>query len=368
MKVDFLDLRRANAPIREELLAATRAVLDSGRYIMGEQLAAFEREFADYCGARHCVGVGNGLDALILILRAMDIGPGDEVIVPANTFVATWLAVTQVGATPVPVDPDPRSFNIDPALVRNAITARTRAIIPVHLYGQTADIDALASIAREHGLRLIEDAAQAQGAGWGPRRAGALGDAAGFSFYPGKNLGALGDGGAITTNDSRLHQRLCALRNYGSTEKYRHDVIGTNSRLDELQAALLRVKLRRLDAENRARDAVAQRYLQAWREHGDARLQLPLVAAQATPVWHLFVVQSEQRDLLQRRLAERGVGTLIHYPIACHRQPAYAFHSWPPLPVSDRLQQRILSLPMAPYLEPAEVEHVIAAVNGALRD
>ena len=365
MQVEFLSLQRANAGLRAQINASIASVIDSGRYIMGPQLAAFEQEFALYCGARFCLGVGNGLDALHLILRAMEIGPGDEVIVPANTFVATWLAVTQVGATIVAVDPDQRSFNIDPQAVARAITSRTKAIIPVHLYGQTANMAALAKLARDHGLKLVEDAAQAQGASWAQNRAGALGDAAGFSFYPGKNLGALGDAGAITTNDPVLYERLQALRNYGSRVKYQHDTLGTNSRLDELQAAILRVKLRQLEQDNQLRRQVAQRYLAAFQAIDADRLLCPWVDPQAQPVWHLFVVQTAERDRLQRHLSDRGVGTLIHYPIACHRQRAYQAQRWPDLPVSDRLQGQILSLPIAPYLEPREVDYVIESVLAA---
>jgi dTDP-4-amino-4,6-dideoxygalactose transaminase len=361
--IDFLNLKRVNAPHDAAIRAAVQRVLDSGWYILGEETTAFEREFAAYCEARHCIGVANGLDALHLILRAYGIGPGDEVIVPSNTFIATWLAVSQCGATPVPVEPDARSFNLDPALVEAALTPRTRAIMPVHLYGQTADMGPLNDIARRHGLRVIEDAAQAHGARWQGKRAGSLGDAAGFSFYPGKNLGALGDGGAITTNDDDLAAALRKLRNYGSSVKYRHEVQGVNSRLDEIQSAVLRVKLAHLDEENAARRRVAGQYLTALADTG---LVLPQVPAGMEPVWHLFVVCTPKRDLLQAGLAQRGVGSLVHYPTASHQQEAYAGQAWPSLPIAERLQHQVLSLPMAPYLTAADVQAVADAVRASL--
>ncbi len=360
--IDFLSLKQVNAPHRTAIQAALTRVLDSGWYVLGAEVEAFEREFAAYCGTTHCIAVANGLDALHLILRGYGIGPGDEVIVPSNTFIATWLAVTQAGATPVPVDPDEHTHNIDPQRIEAAITPRTCAIMPVHLYGQPADMDAIMEIADRHGLRVVEDAAQAHGARYHGRRAGSLGDAAGFSFYPGKNLGALGDGGAITTSDDALAARLRQLRNYGSSIKYRHDVAGFNSRLDELQAAVLRAKLPHLDAENAARRACAAGYLQAL---DDAPLRLPHVLPGAEPVWHLFVVRSSQRDALQAGLRERGIGTLVHYPLACHRQGAYAGRAWPALPVAERLQHEVLSLPIAPYLHARDVHTVAQAVHAA---
>ncbi|MEX3956107.1 DegT/DnrJ/EryC1/StrS family aminotransferase [Trinickia sp. EG282A] len=361
MAIDFLDLKRANEPHEAAIREAMERVVASGRYILGEESAAFEREFAEYCGVAHCIGVGNGLDALQLILRAYGIGNGDEVIVPSTTFIATWLAVSQIGARVVPVEPDPRTCNIDPARVEAAITSRTRAIIPVHLYGQPADMEPVNEIARRHGIRVIEDAAQAHGARYRGRRTGGLADAAGFSFYPGKNLGALGDGGAITTNDDQLAAAVRKLRNYGSSVKYRHEVAGVNSRLDELQSAILRVKLRQLDAENERRAELASAYMSALTPAG-ALLQLPHVIAESAPVWHLFVVRTPNRNALQARLSARGVGTLIHYPIANHRQQAYAGERWPDLPIADRLQNEVLSLPMAPYLTIDEIRVVAAEV------
>jgi len=358
--IDFLSLKQVNAPHRQALQAALTRVLDSGWYVLGEETEAFEHDFAAYCGTTHCIGVANGLDALHLILRGYGIGPGDEVIVPSNTFIATWLAVTQAGATPVPVDPDEHTHNIDPQRIEAAITPRTRAIMPVHLYGQPADMEPILEIADRHGLRVVEDAAQAHGARYQGRRTGSLGDAAGFSFYPGKNLGALGDGGAITTSDDALAARLRQLRNYGSSVKYRHDVAGFNSRLDELQAAVLRAKLPHLDAENTARRACAAEYLAALE---GAPLVLPRVLPAAEPVWHLFVVRSERRDALQAGLRERGIGTLVHYPVACHRQGAYAGQAWPALPVAERLQDQVLSLPIAPYLHTPDLRAVAEAVQ-----
>jgi dTDP-4-amino-4,6-dideoxygalactose transaminase len=359
MTIDFLNLKRVNAPHDAAIREAIDRVLQSGWYVLGDETSAFEREFADYCGAAHCIGVANGLDALHLILRAYGIGAGDEVIVPSNTFIATWLAVSQAGARVVPVEPDERTCNIDPKLIEPAITPRTRAIMPVHLYGQPADMEPINAIARRHGLRVIEDAAQAHGARYRGRRAGSLGDAAGFSFYPGKNLGALGDGGAITTNDDALAATLRKLRNYGSSVKYRHDMAGVNSRLDEMQSAILRVKLRHLDVENARRAAVAAAYTRALTH---TPLELPHVLEGAEPVWHLYVVRAANRAALQAHLNAKGIGTLVHYPTACHRQQAYANEAWPALPIAERLQDRVLSLPMAPYLDAADIEAVTASV------
>lgn len=365
--VDFLNLRRVNEAHLAEIESAMRRVLRSGWYILGDECAAFEREFADYCGVRHCIGVANGLDALQLALRGLGIGPGDEVLVPSNTFIATWLAVSQLGAQPVPVDPRADTHNIDPARFDAALTARTKAIIAVHLYGQPAEMDRIVAFAQAHRLKVIEDAAQAHGARWRGRRSGGLGDAAGFSFYPGKNLGALGDGGAITTDDDLLAQRLRQLRNYGSAVKYRHEVAGVNSRLDELQAAVLRVKLPALDADNAARAALARRYFAGLR---GLALDLPHQTEGADSAWHLFVVRvrgsAGTRNQVQAALAERGVATLIHYPIACHRQGAYASGRWPALPVAEALQDQVLSLPISPVHGADEIDRVIAALRACV--
>lgn len=367
MEIPFLDIAAQHAEIRDELDAAWRRVADRGWFILGEEVAAFEREFAAYCEAAHCIGVGNGLDALHLILRGYGIGPDDEVIVPAHTFVATWLAVMFAGAKPVPVEPDDRTFNIDPARIEAAITPRTRAVIAVHMYGQPADMDAVADVGRRHGLKIVEDAAQAHGARYKGRRAGGLGDAAGFSFYPGKNLGALGDGGAVVTNDETLAARIRALRNYGGEVKYRHDVPGFNTRLDELQAAFLRAKLRRLDEWNRRRSDLADLY----REHlGDAGLGLPHVPAWAEPSWHLFVVRTQRRDALQRHLADEGIGTMVHYPLPPHLQGACATIGGPGLylPLAEAISSEVLSLPMGPTLAQDQVARVATAVSAFRRN
>ena len=361
--IEFLNLRRVNAVHEAALRSAVDRVVASGWYILGEETSRFEAEFAGYCGVRHCIGVANGLDALTLILRGLGVGPGDEVIVPANTFVATWLAVTQVGATPVAAEPLAETCNLDPDAAEAAITSRTRAIIPVHLYGQAADMTRIGEIAARHKLLVVEDAAQAHGARHRGRRVGSFGAAAAFSFYPGKNLGALGDAGAVTTDDDALADRIRMLGNYGSRQKYRHDVAGVNSRLDEIQAAMLRAKLASLDAENEVRRSHAQRYLAGL---ADVDIGLPVVAPGAEPVWHLFVVRHPRRDEIQRELAARGIGTMIHYPLACHRQPPYASLPWPPMPISDRLQDQVLSLPISPVHEPQEIEAVIDALGSIL--
>lgn len=364
MTVPFLDLKSPYLELKEELDAAYRRVMESGWYILGNEVEAFETEFAAYCGTKHCIGVGNGLEALHLIIRAMEIGPGDEVIVPSNTYIATWLAVSYAGATPVPVEPDERTCNIDPELIESAITERTRAILPVHLYGQTADMDPINEVARKHGLKVLEDVAQSHGARYKGTRAGALGDAAGFSFYPGKNLGALGDGGAVTTNDDEIARKVRVLRNYGSKTKYHNEVKGYNSRLDELQAALLRVKLAKLDEWNERRREIAVCYMNGL--SGQEELKLPHVPEWAEPAWHLFVVRCEERDTLQLRLSEAGIGTLIHYPIPPHLSEAYAGEfSGARFPVAERMAATVLSLPMGPHMSRSNVRSVIGSVNDA---
>ncbi len=363
MNVPFLDLQPAYDELRAELDAAYHRVMDSGWYLLGDELAQFESEFAACCEAAHCVGVANGLDALHLILRAFRIGPGDEVIVPSNTYIATWLAVSYAGTTAVPVEPDPRTFNLDPVRVERAITPRTRAIMPVHLYGQPADMDPILAVARQHKLKVIEDAAQSHGARYKGRRTGSLTDAAAFSFYPAKNLGAFGDGGAITTNDAELAGRIRALRNYGSRQKYQHDCFGINSRLDEIQAAFLRVKLRRLDEWNARRRAAAARYLSEL--SSVPALQLPFVPEYAEPVWHIFAVRHPRRDALQSSLADAGIGTLVHYPIPPHLSGAYSAAGWKPgsFPVAEEMADTELSLPMGPHLSPAQQDAVIQAIR-----
>jgi dTDP-4-amino-4,6-dideoxygalactose transaminase len=363
-KVAFLDLKTINGELAEELGQAATRVCASGRYIMGSELQAFEQEFADYCDANHCIGVGSGLDALHLLMRGYGIGPGDEVIVPGNTFIATWLGVSQTGAIPVAVEPDELTHNITAEAIEPAISARTKAICVVHLYGQPVDMDPILALAKQRGLKVIEDAAQAHGGLYKGRKVGSLGDAAAFSFYPGKNLGALGDGGAITTNDPLLAARLGLLRNYGSRIKYQHEIVGYNSRLDEIQAALLRVKLRHLDRWNTTRKAIAKRYLAGLRDL--SRLGLPAVPSFADPVWHLFVVKSARRDVLKEELAAVGIDTILHYPIPPHLSGAYAqaaFRSVGALPTSERLANEVLSLPMGPHLSFEDADYVIDALH-----
>ncbi len=360
MNIAFLDIERLHQFIRKQLDLAYRRVMDSGWFIMGPELEAFESEFATYCQVKHCVGVGNGLEALHLLLRAYDIGPGDEVIVPSNTFIATWLAVSQCGATPVPVEPSISTHNLDPAIVTAAITPRTRAIMPVHLYGQTADMDPINEIAAKHGLIVIEDAAQAQGALYKGRRAGSLAHAAGTSFYPGKNLGALGDGGAVLTDDDAIASKVRQLRNYGSAVKYQHDVAGYNSRLDEMQAAFLRVKLSMLDAWNAHRREVASKYTTLLT---GADIVLPYVPEYAEPVWHLYVIRSKYRDALKIYLERQGVSTVIHYPTPPHHQACYPDFHGLSLPLADQLAAEVLSLPMSPTMSSDEVEYVARIVE-----
>nr|WP_314444348.1 DegT/DnrJ/EryC1/StrS family aminotransferase [uncultured Sphingomonas sp.] len=363
--IPFLDLSAATAELREELGAATARVLDSGWYIGGGECEAFEAAFAAYTGSRHCVGVGNGLDALVLALRALGIGAGDEVIVSSNTFIATWLAVTAVGAKPVPVEPDPATHNLDPARVEAAITPATRCLLPTHLYGQPADLDPLLEIARRQGFKLLEDGAQAHGACYKGKRIGAHGDAVCWSFYPGKNLGALGDGGAVTTDDPVLADRVRTLGNYGSHKRYVNEVRGVNSRLDPLQAAMLSVKLKHLDDWNARRTQTANVYLE---QLADTPLALPQVPSWAEPSWHLFVIRSPDRDRLQASLAEAGVQTLIHYPIPPHRQQAYADLQLAPgsLPIAEQLAGEILSLPIGPHLTGEQAGQVVEAVRKAV--
>ncbi|MEO8433495.1 MAG: DegT/DnrJ/EryC1/StrS family aminotransferase [Pyrinomonadaceae bacterium] len=363
MKIPFLNLGAAYQELKADLEAASRQVMASGNFILGPEVAAFESDFAAYCEAAHCVGVGNGLDALLLILRALEIGPGDEVIVPSNTYIATWLAVSHAGATPVPVEPEEKSYNVDPALIEQAITPRTKAIIPVHLYGQPADMDPISELAGKYGLAVIEDAAQAHGARYKGKRVGGLSDAAGFSFYPGKNLGALGDGGAIVTNNEDLANRVRTMRNYGSQKKYFNEEKGLNSRLDEMQAAMLRVKLRRLDEWNERRKRVASLYLQTL--EGVPDLVLPFVPRYSDPVWHLFVVSHPERELLQTFLDEAGVGTLIHYPLPPHLQKAYREleFSAGSFPRAERMAKTVLSLPMGPHLSDQETDYIVSKLS-----
>lgn len=364
--VRFLDVGACYRELKAEYDAAWRRVMESGWFILGEEVEAFETEFAAACGASHCIGTGNGLESLFLILRAYGIGAGDEVIVPAHTFIATWLAVSHTGARPVGVEPREDGFQIDPARVGAAITSRTRAILAVHLYGEPSDMDALRGIATRGNLRLIEDAAQAHGAKWRGKPAGGLGDAAGFSFYPAKNLGAFGDGGAVVTNDPQLAESIRRLRNYGAMGKYDHNVCGYNSRLDSLQAALLRVRLQHLETWNERRNALARKYLTGL---AGTRCVLPVVSEWAEPCWHLFVIRHPDRERLRLFLEDHGIETSIHYPVPPHLSGAYAGlgYSRGDFPLAERLAETVLSLPMGPHVDEASAERVIEAVRALER-
>lgn len=356
-QIPFLDLKAAQLELRPELEQAFDRVLNSGWYILGNEVKHFEQEFADYCEVEHCIVVGNGLEALHLILRAYGIGEGDEVIVPSNTYIATWLAASYAGAAPVPVEPDGGTYNIDPMRIESAITPKTKAIIAVHLYGQPADMDAINAIAKKHNLKVVEDAAQAHGARYKGRRAGSLGDAAGFSFYPGKNLGALGDGGAVTTNDADLADKVRVLGNYGSRVKYYNEVKGFNSRLDELQAAFLREKLKQLDEWNERRAKVAKIYLDCL---AGKSVGLPAIPDECSPAWHVFAIRHARRDQLQLNLSKAGIGTLVHYPIPPHLQAAYQAFGWVKgsFPIAEQMANELLSLPMGPHASVNQVDRV----------
>ena len=361
VRVPFLDVGAASRELRGELLTTLGDVVDSGRYVLGASVARFEHEWARFCDAATCTGTGNGFDALHLALRAMGVGDGDEVIVPSNTYIATWLAVTAAGGVPVPVEPDPHTMNLDVERCAAAVTPRTKVILPVHLYGLPADMDAISDVASSRGLRVLEDAAQAHGARLGGRPVGALGDAAAWSFYPSKNLGALGDGGAVTTDDDELAGRVRQLRNYGESRKFSNETAGVNSRLDEIQAAVLSVKLTALERWIHRRREIARRYLD---ELQDAPLTLPAVPSWATPAWHLFVVRTPRRDALRAHLHDLGIATAVHYPVPPHLQPAYRELGWTrgSLPVSETLHDQVLSLPMGPHLTDEQVGAVIAGI------
>lgn len=361
--VKFLDLKMVNERFRGEMETAVGRVLDSGWYLLGKEAEAFETEFAAYCGVKHAIGCANGLDALKLIVKALGIGPGDEVIAPANTYIASLIAISASGATPVLVEPELSSYLIDPAKIEEKITSRTKAVMVVHLYGRSCDMGTINAIAKRHGLKVIEDCAQAHGAVFGDRRVGNMGDAAGFSFYPGKNLGCLGDGGAVTTNEDGLAKKIRALRNYGSDVKYHFPYRGTNSRLDEIQAAWLRVKLPHLDVDNVRRAEIAARYC---REIMNPAITLPVAPdgkRALMNVWHVFPVRTERRDAFQAYLTEKGVQTVIHYPIPPHRQPAYTEWHGLSLPITEKIHDTIISLPISPVMTEGEVDEVIAAVN-----
>jgi len=376
--IPFQDFHAPYHELKEELDAAYHRFMESGWLVLGKETSAFEEEYAAYCEASDCVGVSNGLEALHLALRAMDCGPGDEVIVPSNTYIATWLAVSQVGATPVPVEPNPATFNIDPARIEEAITAKTKVILAVNLYGQPCDYDALGQIAKQHGLKFAIDNAQAHGAKYKGKVVGALADIECHSFYPSKNLGAFGEAGAITTNDANLADCIRVLRNYGSRVRYHNEIPGYNARIDELQAAFLRVKLRYLDAWNARRKAIAEQYLTALRpeacdlnipskiQNPKSKIILPSVPEWADPVWHLFVIRHPQRDRLQQYLTECGIQTIIHYPIPPHLSGAYSDlrnSGLRPLPIAEQLANEVLSLPIGPHLSKDSVSKVVDAIK-----
>ncbi|MCU8044149.1 MULTISPECIES: DegT/DnrJ/EryC1/StrS family aminotransferase [unclassified Shewanella] len=365
MTVPFLDLKKVNQQYQDELKEACARVIDSGWYIMGNELSQFETEFARYCGTKHSIGVANGLDALILTIRAWKVlgklKAGDEVIVQANTYIASVLAITENDLIPVLVEPNPKTYNLDCETVRKAITAKTKLILPVHLYGQISPMQEIMALADEFNLLVLEDCAQSHGAEINGKRAGNWGHAAGFSFYPGKNLGALGDAGAITTNNDELSQTLRALRNYGSHKKYENIYQGVNSRLDEIQAAMLRVKLRHLEVETKRRQQIAQTYRLLI---SNPLIVLPVVTEELAHVWHLFVVRCENREALQQHLAANGIQTLIHYPIPPHKQQAYRQYAEIQLPLTEQIHQQVLSIPLDPTMSNDTIKKVINVLNG----
>jgi len=366
MQIPFNDFKAPYQELKTELDEAYHRFMESGWLVLGKETSAFEEEYAAYCEAAHCVGISNGLDALHLALRALGVGPGDEVIVPSNTYIATWLAVTQAGGTPVPVEPDPTTFNLDPSLVEAAVTPRTRVILSVNLYGQPCDYDPLHAIARRHGLKLAIDNAQAHGARYKGRRVGGIADIECHSFYPSKNLGAFGEAGAVTTQDPDLADKIRVLRNYGSRVRYHNEIPGYNARIDELQAAFLRVKLRHLDEWNTRRTAIAERYLSDLRSLA-SDLSLPSVPEWASPVWHLFVIRHPRRDALQKHLADHGIQTIIHYPIPPHMSGAYSNPTsniqHPTLPIAEQLASEVLSLPIGPHMILNAVDEVVKSIR-----
>lgn len=363
--INFLDLKKINLRHKQAFHEALDRVLDSGWYLLGEETSKFESEFASYCDVDHCVGVANGLEALHLVMRAWCIGVGDEVIVPSNTYIATWLAITYSGAKPIPVEPNIDTYNLDPKLIEQSITKKTKAIIAVHLYGQPADMNAINQIAKKYNLKVLEDAAQAHGATYFGRKIGSLGDAAAFSFYPGKNLGAIGDAGAVTTNDVVLANQIRTLRNYGSQKKYHNEVLGFNSRIDEIQAAFLREKIKFLDQDNLHRKSIAEYYLDGLK--GQHNIKLPKITNGFNSAWHLFVIRTPFREKLMSYLSKNGVSSMVHYPIPPHLQPAYAGlqiakHS---LPISENIHSEILSLPIDPTLTKENCARIVELVKEA---
>ncbi|AKL98632.1 DegT/DnrJ/EryC1/StrS family aminotransferase [Endomicrobium proavitum] len=359
--VKFLDLYKINEQYRAEIDAAVKGVIDSGWYLLGKANEEFCKNFANYCGTKYCVGVANGLDALNLIIKAYGFGTDDEIIVPANTYIASILSVSQNGCTPVLVEPDINTYNINPDLIEEKITSKTKAIMVVHLYGQAANIDEILELAKKYNLKVIEDSAQAHGAFSGSKRTGNLGDASGFSFYPGKNLGALGDAGAVTTNNKDLYEKIKAIANYGSKEKYHNIYKGVNSRLDEIQAAVLNVKLKYLDNDNNKRREISKYYRKNIK---NPNIILPQVKNEDGHVWHVFAVRAERRDDLKKYLENNDIQTLIHYPIAPHKQQAYKEWNSLSYPITEQIHKTILSLPISPAMEKSEVEKTIDVING----
>lgn len=358
--IKFLDLHKINERYRDELDARIKEILDSGWYLQGKQNEEFSKHFADFCGAKYALGVANGLDALNLIIKAYGFGPGDEIIVPANTYIATILAISENGCTPILVEPDIRTYGINPELIEEKITPRTKAIMVVHLYGQAVPMQKIWALADKYNLKVIEDAAQAHGAQYRERRAGNLGDAAGFSFYPGKNLGAMGDAGAVTTNDETLFNKIKAIANYGSDRKYHHIYKGVNSRLDELQAGILDVKLRYLEADNAKRREIARYYRDNIK---NPLITLPQAYDEAAHVWHVFVVRVKERERFQQYLNDNGIQTVIHYPTAPHKQEAYREYAALSLPVTEQIHREVISLPISPVMTEEEIKTVVQVVN-----
>ena len=359
--IKFLDLQKINERFGPEIDAAIKRVLDSGWYLLGKEDEKFESDFATFCGVKHCIGCANGLDALNLIIKGYGFGAGDEIIAPANTYIASILAITQNNCTPVLVEPDLKTYNINPDLIEEKITPKTKAIMVVHLYGQAVEMEKIWELAKKYNLKIIEDSAQAHGAIYKGKRTGNLGDASGFSFYPGKNLGCLGDGGCITTNDDELAAKVRAIRNYGSNVKYNNIYKGVNSRLDEIQAAVLAIKCKYLDEDNRKRREIARFYRT---EINNPLLILPEVYDENAHVWHIFAVRCKQREKLQKYLEENGIQTLIHYPIPPHKQVCYKEWNDFSYPITEKIHDEILSIPISPVLQQNEVEKVINVLNG----
>lgn len=358
--IKFLDLHKINERFREEIEQRIKQVLDSGWYILGEQNKVFEKNFAQYCGVKHCIGCANGLDALSLIIKGYGFSDGDEIIVPANTYIASILAISQNGCTPILVEPDITTYNINPDLIEERITSKTKAIMVVHLYGQAVQMEKIWALAKKYNLKIIEDSAQAQGAIYKGKRAGNLGGASGFSFYPGKNLGCLGDGGCVTTNDDELAYKIRAIANYGSDYKYHHILKGTNSRLDEIQAAILDVKLKHLDDDNSRRREIAKFYRENIK---NKNIILPETYDEKAHVWHLFVIRTANRKRLEKHLNENGIQTNIHYPTAPHRQECYEEWKNYSFPVTEKIHNEVLSLPISPVLSDNELSKVIKSLN-----